>query len=150
MYGASVVGPERHCGGAAYNGHEDVVKILLERGADPDKADIEGLTALSRAVIWNHKDVVKMLINAGADLDKADKKGRTPLHFAAYYADKEMVSQLLQKGADHKKTCNKGLTPLKTAENRGHSDVVKILREPSVKKGVSKFFNLIKPTLWKD
>ena len=44
----------------------DVVKLLLNNGADPNKADIWKETPLSAAVKKGHKDVAKMLLEAGA------------------------------------------------------------------------------------
>lgn len=53
---------------AAYSGYLDTVKILLSHGANIDKTNRGGQTALMRAAAYNRKEVVIELINAGADL----------------------------------------------------------------------------------
>jgi ankyrin repeat protein len=44
------------------NGHETVVKLLLEKGANVEAMDSEGRTALHRAA--GHEAVVKLLESA--------------------------------------------------------------------------------------
>ena len=52
--------------GAAWNGHEEVLPVLLGQGdVDPDKPDIHGLTPLIGDA-WNgHEGVVQMLLGWG-------------------------------------------------------------------------------------
>ena len=53
--------------GAVERGHEAVVKLLLEKGADVKSMDGVGETPLSRAA-WNgHKAVMKLLLKKGAE-----------------------------------------------------------------------------------
>jgi ankyrin repeat protein len=51
---------------ASYYGHEDMVRLILEHGADPNLKDSKGRTALMRAGSSNHTNVVGLLRNAGA------------------------------------------------------------------------------------
>jgi ankyrin repeat protein len=51
---------------AAENGHEAVVKLLLEQGAELETKDLDGRTPLSRAVENGHEAVVKLLVEKGA------------------------------------------------------------------------------------
>ena len=66
-------------------GHKDVVKMLLDGGAQPDKEDDEGRTplhwAVSRSLRFREK-MVQLLLERGADPRKADKWGMTPLQLA--------------------------------------------------------------------
>ena len=64
---------------AAENGHEAVVKLLLEKGAAVDTADGDGRTPLSWAAENGHETVVKLLLEKGAAVDTVDGDGRTPL-----------------------------------------------------------------------
>lgn len=46
---------------AAVSGQVKVVKILLEKGADPDAVDIYGRKPLDSAAVYGHFEVMKML-----------------------------------------------------------------------------------------
>ena len=52
---------------AAYHGHADAVRVLLERGADPDRANDRGQTPLAGAVFKGEDAVVTALLDGGAD-----------------------------------------------------------------------------------
>jgi len=69
-----------HC--AAWKGHVEVVKVLIDAGADinaKSQNDHYGDTALHAASHGNQKDVVKLLIERGANLNSKNTIGRTPL-----------------------------------------------------------------------
>ena len=69
---------------AAENGHEPVVKLLLDKGADVEsKNEYGGLTPLFWAAENGHEAVVKLLLDNGADPESKDNFGRTPLSEAA-------------------------------------------------------------------
>ena len=51
--------------------HRDVVQLLLDRGADPNKTDKDGMTALHCAAFNGNKDVVQLLLDRGAEPNKA-------------------------------------------------------------------------------
>jgi ankyrin repeat protein len=46
---------------AVGNGDEEVVKLLLENGAQPDLEDEDGKTPLSRALFEGHAGVIRLL-----------------------------------------------------------------------------------------
>ena len=89
-------------GKAAAYGHIDVVKLLLNKGADPNMENLNGLTPLHRAAYHGTRDMVKLLLDNGAEPDRADRDGRTPLHWAALreYDSKGVYKLLLNGGAD--------------------------------------------------
>ncbi len=70
---------------AVREGCLECVKALLEKGANIDLADPEGVTPLISAVFNAHFDVAKYLIEKGANVNKFDWWGRTPLYLAVDY-----------------------------------------------------------------
>ena len=68
---------------AAMCGRSNVVKILLDEGAEFDKANYLGETPLYLAAWQNHPDAVQVLLDAGADPNRTNYNGCTPLHHAA-------------------------------------------------------------------
>jgi hypothetical protein len=67
---------------AAEKGHEAVVKLLLEKGAELEAKDKDGRTPLLWAAKNGHEAVVKLLLENGAEPEAKDKRGRTPLSYA--------------------------------------------------------------------
>ena len=55
---------------AAQEGHEAVVRGLLEAGADVNKATDNGATPLLIAALNKHEAVVRVLVEAGADVEE--------------------------------------------------------------------------------
>ena len=110
----------------AYN-YEDVVHLLLERGAEPNMADQHGRAPLHYATSEGHKDVVQNLLDRGAEPNMAAQNGWTPLHSAANKGHKEVVQLLLDRGAEPNMADQHGRTPLSCALQMGHTDVANIL-----------------------
>lgn len=75
-----------HC--AAWKGHSDVVKLLLELGAStevPSQNGHYGTTALHAAAHGDQKEVVQILLAHGADIRAKNLHGRTPLQETAIH-----------------------------------------------------------------
>lgn len=85
---------------AARNGHKEVVKLLCQAWADPDRADRSGATPLALAACYGYLDVVRLLCDAGADLNLGDV---SPLFVAAKNGNADVVRLLCQSGADKNK-----------------------------------------------
>jgi ankyrin repeat protein len=65
---------------AAMNGDLDEVKrLVIDCGLDPNVKDNDGRTPLHFAVKKCHVDVVRVLLDHGADPTIRDNEGRTPL-----------------------------------------------------------------------
>lgn len=67
---------------ACKNGHEEVIKTLLENGAQINKADRDGETAIFSAVEKDHKKIVKLLLDHGANCLHPRNDGDTPMDIA--------------------------------------------------------------------
>ncbi|XP_044270884.1 protein phosphatase 1 regulatory subunit 12A isoform X6 [Tribolium madens] len=84
---------------AAAKGYTDVMKILLQCGADIDAQDIDGWTPLHAAAHWGHKDACQILAENLADMEAKNYVGQTPFDLA----DNDMLKFL----EDLKKKQNK-------------------------------------------
>ncbi|KAK9441880.1 Pfs, NB-ARC and Ankyrin domain protein [Metarhizium brunneum] len=115
---------------AAWNGHEAVVKLLLEKGANIEAIDnLYDQTPLLWAAGDGHEAVVKLLLEKGADIKAKDDTGQTPLSWAAKNGHEAVVRLLLEKGADIDIRDRNGRTPLSWAAWNGREAVVKLLLE---------------------
>ena len=66
----------------AQQGHIDVVKQLLQYGAQPDLRDKDGITAIMYASFHGHAGALEILLNAGSDASYRNKDGKTALQLA--------------------------------------------------------------------
>ena len=67
---------------AAYHGHPETVRMLLEHGADPDRVNDRGQTALGAAVFRQSEELVRVLLDHGADPRAG---GRSAVDVAAFF-----------------------------------------------------------------
>ncbi|CAM0879923.1 unnamed protein product [Alopecurus aequalis] len=111
-------------------GSTSVVRFLLDRGANPNKADTKGFTGLHYAtmtgthtddpdMMWaaNTRDtceIAELLLSRGAYVDPICKKG-TPLHVAAQSGNVRMVELLLRHQANPNRVVGLYYTPLTMA-----------------------------------
>ena len=82
---------------AVKNNRYNIVKLLLEKGADLNRNDSYRRTALMYAIIFNNIEIVKLLLEKGANVD-SDRK--TALMYAIETKNIEIVTLLLEKGAN--------------------------------------------------
>ena len=113
---------------AAQEGHVDVAKWLIEKGASVHAADAEGWTALFVAAEEGHVAVAKWLIENGASVHVVGNNGGTPLFLAAKRGHVDVARLLIDNGAHADAPVgNGGWTPLYIAAGNGHLEVVKLL-----------------------
>ena len=111
----------------------EVMKILIDAGANPNLSIIENETTLDR--VWGNDIASKLLINNGADVNGIEIfSGFTKLMGAAYAGDDIMVKYLLNHGADHTfRDYEEDKTALMFAKDRGNNKVIKLLMDAGAK-----------------
>lgn len=113
---------------AAGGSHEGAVRLLLERGADPDAVSEEGLVPLQQAT----PETARILLDAGADVNPESGYGMsTPLGNAVISDDLDYIRLLLDAGADPDAIVpilsHQG--PLHFAVTNGSAEAVRLLLE---------------------
>ncbi|XP_050300624.1 protein phosphatase 1 regulatory subunit 12C isoform X7 [Anthonomus grandis grandis] len=103
---------------------EEVLK-LLEKGADINTANVDGLTALHQACIDDNLDMVEFLVEQGADVNRGDNEGWTPLHATAGCGLKYIAEFLIEKGANVAAVNNDGELPIDIAQYQEMEDLLK-------------------------
>ena len=110
---------------AAYNGHVEIVKLLIDHGADVNLKGEAWYGPLHAAAMGGHVEVVKLLLDNGADVNifHQDK----PLHFAAKNGHIEVAQILLAHGASINAKGTDEYSPLGTAVSNLQVEMVKYL-----------------------
>ncbi|KAK2803455.1 hypothetical protein FQN51_003562 [Onygenales sp. PD_10] len=116
---------------AAKHGHEEVVRLLLNRNAGVEEKDSRSHTALTHAARAGHLSVAKILLASGANISATDEEGRTPLHFAR---QEEVIRLLLKHGADiNAESSTTKDTPILGALMRGDQESARCLYDLGAK-----------------
>jgi len=110
----------------------NAVRILLEKGADPNARDSEGRNALMVMSLEKRSEdaaelIAETLLNAGCDINAADDKGRTPLIYAVIYQRPAAVKMLLKRGANINAKDHDGLSALDWAKKSGNEEIIRLL-----------------------
>jgi uncharacterized protein len=98
---------------AALNGDIDLVKLLIDKGAEVNK---KGWAPLHYAATNGHDDIVQLLIDHSAYIDAASPNGTTPLMMAARGNHVTTMKVLLDAGADPRLKNQIGVTALDFAK----------------------------------
>ncbi|UCM86224.1 MAG: ankyrin repeat domain-containing protein [Rickettsia endosymbiont of Culicoides impunctatus] len=117
---------------ASQQGHVDIVKWLIDKGADINAIrQSDGCTALQTAICKEQLQVIEWLVAKGANVNKADKEEASPLYYSLGYAGQpiqpNIVKFLVSKGADVKQSMYDGDTPLHMACYRANTGAIKLL-----------------------
>jgi ankyrin repeat protein len=140
---------------AEENRQGNAVKILIEKGADPNARDSDGRNALMVMSLetllvggmeislqgggtresrqqWRRNDkavemIGETLLNAGGDVNAADNKGRTPLIYAVASERSAVVKLLLKRGANINARDHNGESALDWAIKTGDEEIIRLL-----------------------
>lgn len=102
---------------------EEVVR-LLQKGADINTGNVDGLTALHQACIDDDLDMVEFLVEQGADINRGDNEGWTPLHATASCGFISIAKYLIEQGCNLAAVNNDGELALDIAEKVEMEDML--------------------------
>ena len=98
---------------------DNIVQLMIERGAEVNATDITGQTPLHSAAKYGQANIVSLLINSGASINKVSR------------GIMELDYDLILQGAHRQlsklkldKYFQDGVSPLRVAQEYGHSDLV--------------------------
>ncbi|XP_011636513.1 protein phosphatase 1 regulatory subunit 12A-like isoform X7 [Pogonomyrmex barbatus] len=103
---------------------KDEVVRLLQKGADINTGNVDGLTALHQACIDDDLDMVEFLVEQGADINRGDNEGWTPLHATASCGFISIAKYLIEQGCNLAAVNNDGELALDIAESDEMEDML--------------------------
>ena len=113
-----------------------ITELLIEKGADIEAKDDDGINALVYASTYNNEEMVKFLLEKGADANTVCEIENehidispTPLMNAAYRGNTNIINMLLENGADINYTTDFGMTALMMAASFNQFGAAKVLLE---------------------
>ncbi|ANB59930.1 ankyrin repeat domain-containing protein [Anoxybacteroides amylolyticum] len=109
------------------SGDIELVRLLVQHGADVNATNEAGTTPLMKAAQFGQTEIVKFLYAHGADINRTDDQGETALSKAVEGNQVATVQFLLQAGANVNIKTTIGKTALMTAAEYGYDNLVSLL-----------------------
>jgi ankyrin repeat protein len=115
---------------AAYKGHTEIVRLLLEAGADVAAVDPDmHATALHAAAYAGRTDAARLLIAHGIDIDRqGPRNGYTALHDAIWQNNVDTAEVLIEAGVNLSLRSLSGETPLDFARAKGRKEIANLIQ----------------------
>lgn len=112
---------------AVGNGNWEMVRLLLDAGAEVNAKNRGGVTALMALGERTDAEIVWTLVSAGARVNRKDEKRNTALIWAARIENAPVLQALLDAGAKVNAKNKEGKTALMMAVDAGYLENVKAL-----------------------
>ena len=108
---------------AACSEHGDIVQLLLDAGAEPDKLVANQFSPIVNAAAFGHLGTVKALLGGGANPNIMGPHGFAALHVATFNGFPDVAKLLLNVGSDPNSRDFAGVTPLSRALEELHPNI---------------------------
>lgn len=125
-----------------------ITELLIEKGADIEARNVDGINALVYAVSLNDEEMVKFLLEKGADANTVCEIENehicmppTPLMNAVYNGNTNIINMLLENGADINYTTDE-MTPLIYAAYKGNTNIINTLLENGVDINYTNYYGM--------
>ncbi|KAF4523008.1 hypothetical protein B566_EDAN007438 [Ephemera danica] len=113
---------------ASWGNATDIVRMLLDSGADPNVRDTKfRFSALHYAAQNGNIEIAELLLNKGANIEAANIGGATPLLTAIWWDRQNFVEFLLNRGANVNARTNSGYTAPQIAGRHGSNSIARLL-----------------------
>ncbi|KAF7180842.1 hypothetical protein CNMCM7691_010133 [Aspergillus felis] len=117
---------------AVQNGHEEIARILLARGCDPNMETPDRYSLLSLAVIRGHAGLVKMLLSLCVDQKSRVPTHNSPIQIAAFQGNETIVGLLLHRSSQRLHHTNELRDASECALKEDHKSIIYQLVEYGV------------------
>ncbi len=120
---------------AAFFGHQEIVNLLLDQGANPNAIARNPMQVMPiHSAAAHHQPqiaeaVVKALLVHGAEVNATQEGGFTALHEAAQSGNLGLIKLLLANGANIDSRTSDGKTPRTIAQKSNQNDAVALLEQ---------------------
>ncbi|OBT61015.1 hypothetical protein VE03_09611 [Pseudogymnoascus sp. 23342-1-I1] len=112
---------------ASAEGYDEIVKLLLSKGADVNAQSGKFRNALQAASAEGYDEIVKLLLSKGADVNAQGGEYGNALQAASVRGYDEIIELLLSKGADVNAQGGEYGNALQAASAKGYDEIVKLL-----------------------
>jgi ankyrin repeat protein len=112
---------------ASQNGHLNIVEKLIEKGAEVNAFNQDGVTVLGIAIFRGQIETVKALIQNGAEINKGTRNGNTPIMVAALSQEIDVINILIENGAELEAVDKNKKNALMYAALGGSSETIALL-----------------------
>jgi hypothetical protein len=107
---------------ATRRGYTEIVRLLLEKGAQVNDASAGSGESALHIAAWNgYAQITHILLRQGADVHARNHQGKTPLHHAATQARVQVARTLMDAGAKETERDNFFETPLDAVRQKSRS-----------------------------
>lgn len=113
----------------------EIVRALLDKGADVNLTTDLRVSNLVFAAMYNHLDIAVLLMERGADVNLMPEFQNSTLMYAAFHGNAELVKALLEKGADASHQTPSGKTAQIIAQEKAQTylEVAELLKQAEAK-----------------